>query len=313
MKDFTVEQDDASLDLFSTSPTHYQDLCLSFQRCPNGAPFFAFKRGGGRYGVVQGSCNSWNCPRCGVLVAKGHYGRIVEGAKELAQGGDLYFITITCRGGGLSVDDATKHYLAWTSKFLDACYAKAKRAGEKWAYVQVTEKQKRGHPHSHILTTFRPNDLVDGAVEKWTRGGTQGRQIEYVDALRSEWLQAAVCSSGLGDQYDISKVRTVEAASRYVAKYMFKKSQFAAYYPKHWRRVRYSQSYPQLKREQSDAFVLLTRDDWQRLASIAVVVDALPGDALESAQYFMQGHDTIVIERKEENHGHDRNGIHSRI
>lgn len=303
---FELEADSSTLDLFSTSPTHHQDLCSNFLRCPNGAPFFAFQRAGGRYGIVQGSCNSWTCPRCGILVAKGHYGRIVEGARELDKSGRLYFITITCRGADLSIEDATEHYLEWTGRFLDACYAKAKRAGEKWAYVQVTEKQKRGHPHSHILTTFSPGDLDDGFKSDWKRDNAGKLQRVQIPCLRSQWLARQVVRSGLGDQYDISKVRTVEGAARYVAKYMFKKSQFEAFYPKHWKRVRYSNSFPKMQRVKTDAFVLLSRDDWQHLAALAVVVDAPRGDALEAANYYLQGNDTVIIERKDENYGHDR-------
>lgn len=303
---FELEADSSTLDLFSTSPTLYQDLCSNFLRCPNGAPFFAFQRAGGRYGIVQGSCNSWTCPRCGVLVAKGHYGRIVEGARELAKGGDLYFITITCRGTELSIQDATDHYLEWTSKFLDACYAKAKRAGERWAYVQVTEKQRRGHPHSHVVTTFSPNDLVQGEKDNWITARDGTRHNQPIKCLRSDWVAKQVVRSGLGEQYDISRVKSVEGASRYVAKYMFKKSQFEAFYPKHWKRVRYSNSFPKMEKVKTDAFVLLSRDDWHHLATLAVVVDAERGDAFEAAHYFLQGHDTIVIERKEENHGDDR-------
>lgn len=290
------------LDLFSTSPTRYQDLCsvVPAVRCDFGAPFFAFRREGLRFGVVQGCCNHWNCRRCGVQVAKRHYGRIVEGCKKLAEESPLWFITITCRGKEVSEDEATKHYLAWTSKFLDSAYAKSKRAGALWAYVQVTEKQKRGHPHSHILTTFCPGDLCEGVVANWKTDADGVRRDHPREALRSAWIQSAVVRAGLGDQYDISAVRTVAAASRYVAKYMFKPSQFAAHYPKGWKRVRYSQSFPELPKQKTDAFVLLTSDDWHHLATLAAVVDAEAGDAFATAQYYLRGSDTLVHERKQE-------------
>jgi len=298
---FEIEADSGSLDLYSTSPTDaVKGLVLSsVLRCEYGAPYFAFCRGGARYGVVQGCCNHWNCVRCGLQVAKQHYGRIVEGARELAKDNDMWFITITCRGADLSEAEATKNYLAWTSKFLDACYTKAKRSGQIWSYVQVTEKQKRGHPHSHILTTFQPGDLIAGVVENWVTNASGERAAEYRDALRSEWLQRSVCQSGLGDQYDISKVQTIEGASRYVAKYMFKKSQFESHYPKGWKRVRYAQSWPDQAKPKTDAFVLLSRDDWHSLARKAAVVDAESGDAYETASFYMQGSDTIVYERTE--------------
>lgn len=298
---FEIESDSgAPLDLFSINPTKpafgFKDLCSV--RCTFGAPFFAYSEGGLRYAVVQGCCNHWECPRCGQMVAAKHYGRIVEGARAIAKDHDLYFITITCRGGDLSEKEATDHYLAWSSKFLDTCYTKAKRTGQDWYYVQVTEKQKRGAPHSHILSTFHPHDLVEGIKESWKRDASGKLVVSYDDALRSEWIQEMVQRAGLGEQYDISKVRTVEGAARYVAKYMFKKAQFEAHYPKHWHRVRYSQSWPKLAQKKTDAFVLLSADDWHLLAQKAAVVDAQVGDAYESACYFLHGSDTLIHERK---------------
>lgn len=281
-------------------------MLIPAERCAFGAPFFAFQRAGGRYGVVQGCCNHWECPRCGILVAKRHYGRIVEGARAIAKDNDLWFITITCRGKDLSEDEATKNYLAWTSKFLDAAYAKAKRAGAAWFYVQVTEKQKRGHPHSHILTTFAPSDVVEGTKTNWRTDNTGSVVREELPALRSAWLQSAVISAGLGDQYDISQVRTVEAASRYVAKYMFKDSQFGAHFPKRWKRVRYSQSWPDFAKPKTDAFVLLSADDWRHLASVAIVVDVERGEAFDAANYFLRGHDVVIHEKAAENGSADR-------
>lgn len=297
---FYVEASDDPLDLFSTSPTFLRtcaDLSQS-ERCKFGAPFFAFSRGGMRYGVVQGCCNRWECPRCGVQVAKQHYGRIVEGARTVAKEHELWFITITCRGKEITREDALKNYLRWTSKFLDACYTNGKRRGIDWYYVQVTELQRRGHPHSHILSTFAPHDLVEGVKENYVTKSRDGLVVEYDDCLRSDWLQSAVCSAGLGDQYDISKVQTVEGASRYVAKYMFKDSQFSAHFPKRWKRVRYSQSWPKLERQKTDAFVLLSVEDWRHLATLATVVDAPQGDAFETAEYFLRGSDTIVTSLK---------------
>lgn len=298
--DFSVEASSDPLDLFSTSPTRYQDLCCPIpeDRCKFGAPFFAFQRGGLHYGVVQGCCNHWECPRCGVMVAKQHYGRIVEGARTLSKDHELWFITITCRGKEISESEATKNYLSWSSKFLDSAYAKSKRAGKVWAYVQVTEKQKRGHPHSHILTTFCPGDITSGLVADW-KTDTDGVRRNYPrETLRSEWVQSAVVRAGLGDQYDISQVREIEGAARYVAKYMFKESQFSAHFPKHWKRVRYSQSWPKLPVIKTDAFVLLGSDDWRTLAQKAAVVDAEAGDAFEAAEFYLSGSDTIVYEKK---------------
>ena len=110
-----------------------------------------------------------------------------------AQGVKLAFLTVTCRGKELEADYAFRHYLEWTNRLLDAMRAKATRTTkdherEVWAYVQVTEKQRRQHPHSHILLSFMPADTVLGFVEKWANGRS-GWQVSIVPALRSEWLE----------------------------------------------------------------------------------------------------------------------------
>lgn len=296
--DWLVEADSTSLDLFSTSPTGAFPEGLRARPsplfCSNHAPFFAYQLGGNKYAVVQGNCNSWTCPRCGQLVAKNHYGRIVEGCRTLAKENELFFITLTCRGREISEKEAFEHYLDWTSKFLDAAYTKQKRSGKKWHYVQVTERQKRGHPHSHILTTFNPQDTYLGEVEKWSRDNSGKLLSEKVECLRSTWVLEQSEKSGLGNQYDISLVSSVEACSRYVAKYMFKDSQFNTEFPKRWKRVRYSNSFPKLPEKKSNAFVLLSREDWQKLTRKALIIVTSEEGAFYEAKHFLHGSDTIV-------------------
>lgn len=285
----------ASLDLFSTSPTK-EDLCSSFSppKCSYRAPYFAYKAEGKIWVVVQGCCNHWDCPRCGIQRAKEEYGRIVEGVRTLAKTDPIFFITITCKGRGLGVKEAEEKYLEWTNRFLDACRARCKRSGGKWFYVQVTERQKRKHPHSHILTTFNCGDVYTGDVQKWITDKQGNRKSEKVPALRSQWLAKAVKSAGLGEQYDISRVEKVEGASRYVAKYLFKDSIFTTDWPPRWKRVRYSQSFPKLPERATDAFVLLSQEDWYRLASKSYVVHAVGFDAYQEATDRLHFHDCIV-------------------
>lgn len=194
--------------------------------------------------------------------------------------------------------EAFKMYLTWTAKLLDACYTKAKRDGQKWSYVQVTEKQKRGHPHSHILATFAPNDLQTEQHWRWIIHPDGSRTWDMVNRLRSDWLQAQVVRSGLGDQYDISAVRAVEGAARYVAKYMFKPTQFTTKFPPNWKRVRYAQSFPKLPSKKTDAFPLVHFSDWVNLASLATVVDACEGEDVQHARAWLEATAVKVISRK---------------
>lgn len=284
-----------SLDQFSTSPTK-EDFGSDFSpsKCSYRAPYFAYKAQGKIWNVVQGNCHHWDCPRCGIGRAKQEYGRIVEGVRTLAREGGIYFITITCKGRDLSVKQAEEKYLEWTNRFLDACRQRCKRSGGKWYYVQVTERQKRKHPHSHILTTFDVGDCVEGTVRKFETNKAGRRVYRDVPALRSPWTQAALKRAGLGDQYDISVVDKAEGVSRYVAKYLFKDSIFTTDWPPRWKRVRYSQSFPRLPERKTDAFVLLQHADWYRLATVAVVVNVSDLDAYQEARDQLHFHDTIV-------------------
>lgn len=237
------------------------------KKCKYGAPFFAFGAAGKSVHIAQGCCNHWDCPRCGEQRAKMEYGRIVNGITEISAQDALYFITLTCRGRDMPREEALANYGTWTNTVLTALRKDAKKRGLTWHYVQVTELQRRGHPHSHILTTYYPDDLVLGTVDKWN---AKTKQYEPVEALRSKYLQARVKSSGLGEQYDISEVRTAAAAARYVAKYMFKGLDVEL--PRKWKRVRYSQGFPKLPEHQDKtAWVLITQEDWDLLSGFAVL------------------------------------------
>lgn len=226
--------------------------------------------------------------------ARREYGRMIEGIRKLSHHNTLFFITITCKGKEISYEQAEAGYLEWTSRFLDACYKRAIRRGQEWAYVQVTERQKRGHPHSHILTTFCPMDLRDGVVKKMVKSEGGVVASRNVPALRSEWLAGQVVKSGLGEQYDISFIESAEGASRYVAKYLFKQSMFETNWPKGWRRIRYSQSFPKWEREKSECFVLLKTEDWAKLARAALVVNVTDSNILADVRYHLKRHDVIV-------------------
>lgn len=297
-----VNEPQPFLDLFSTSPTYSEELCFAppelqpEKPCAYHAPFFAFCKHDHTYGITQGCCNHWDCPRCGQQRAKQEYGRIVEGIRTLSQTDKIWFITITCRGREMPLSESEKNYGYWTNKLLDAWRLQSKRTNQKWAYAQVTERQKRGHPHSHILTTFCPTDLsMDWKSERVTVSGKSC--MAFVSAYRSEYLASSTIRAGLGGQYDITQAGSVEAVSRYVAKYLFKDNIFNDKWPKGWKRVRYSQSFPKLQRSVSDCFVLLKRDDWQKLARIAVIVTANEQACLEEAQFWLKGSDTILINK----------------
>jgi hypothetical protein len=219
---------------------------------------------------------------------------MVNGCRELGQSHDLYFITVTCRGKEISHAYAEEHYGEWTNRLLDACRLKSKREDRQWHYVQVTERQKRLHPHSHFITTFTPSDAQRKTIRKQKRQESGQPKYELSEVLRSDWFESQIKRSGLGSQYEITKVRNAEAASRYVAKYLFKPSIFEDSWPKRWKRIRYSQSFPKAAERETEAIVLVTQEDWYDLAQKAVIVIVDNLDTFEEASNRLHFHDTIV-------------------
>lgn len=292
----------ASLDLFSTSQTSFdlyerqsrriRDAKLA--RCTYNAPYFAYQIKLAHYGVSQGCCNHWDCPRCGAIRAKEEYGRMVTGIESIAQTDPLYMLTITCRGKEITSEYADANYGEWTNRFLTSFRTRVKRASGKWCYVAVTERQTRGHPHSHILTTANPGDLHNETVLKcWTTGKKKG-QSEYITVLRSDWLQNAVVGAGLGEQYDISLVRSAQGASRYAAKYLFKDTMFKGDWPKGWKRIRYSNNFPKLPEIKTDAFPLIDFRDWRLLSRRSAFVTVTDPLILNDVRHHLSHGDTIV-------------------
>lgn len=238
------------LDLFS----------ISQKICSYNAPILAFVTDG-QGKLHQTCCNHWDCPRCGIMRAKQEYGRIVEGAKRLAEQHTLYFYTFTCRGRYLSLHKAERNYLLWTNRLLSTMRARCKKEGGAWVYVQVTERQKRGHPHSHLLMAWVPNDV------------RCLRDKEGKEYLASVWFSSAHRKSGLGTQSRITAVGSAEATSRYIAKYLFKDAMLTRM-PDNWHRVRYSQSFPKVDakelRENVEYITIKSDRDWQQIAKTGI-------------------------------------------
>lgn len=253
---------------------------LRYEKCENRAPFIFYVGDDGRARIVQGCCNSWTCPRCGHLRALEEYGRIVHGAKELAAAGHaLYFITLTCRGADMPLAEANRDYLKWTNRLLTNCRTAAKRQGKEWHYVQVTERQKRLHPHSHIITTFSPTDAEPARTGDRLASGAIAKR----DCLNSKWLVDACVSAGLGRMVDISSIGSPIAVAVYVGKYLFKAA-INTEWPKGWRRIRYSRSWPKMpERKPEIAFPLVTYADWLRMEALGMTVYADSEATLEAA------------------------------
>jgi len=254
---------------------------LRYLPCENRAPYIFYVDASNRARVVQGCCNSWTCGRCGHIRACHEYGRIVAGAKKLSEAGEsLYFLTLTCRGRDLELETANRDYMLWTNRLLTNARKVCKKLGNIWAYAQVTERQKRGHPHSHIMITFCPADVQEHGKGAELPNGATAKH----DTLYSQWLVDSCVSAGLGPMTDLSYVNSAVGVAVYAAKYFFKEA-VSTQWPKNWRRVRYSQSWPKLpKYEAILAFPLVKLSDWHKMEALERVVYADSAATLQAAQ-----------------------------
>lgn len=270
-----------------------------FIPCDYKAPLIAVRNteagGSKRFKIIQSNCHHWDCRRCGVMLARLHYGHIVYGAKKAANKNTMYFFTITSKGSDISMTDAQENYYMYTNRLLSSMRYQAKKSSSAWKYVQITERQKRGHPHSHFITTFVSNDME--IRRRWKYQTVKDKKKrKYYDTLRSDWVETACQRAGLGTQYYIDEIKEPEAMASYIAKYLFKTSALEQW-PDKWKRVRYSRSWDKIPLEdKGDALALLTSNDWQELSHKAVVVTVEYGceDIFERTWLGLYGSDVLI-------------------
>lgn len=227
-------------------------------------------------------------------------------------------MTVTCRGD-VELDKAERDYLQNTNRLNTAVSTYAGRLlGERVEYAAVVERQDRGHPHTHYLTTFCPVDafyitdeyerycenvrILNRSIPKNQRFSPE--KLENIDnrQMFSLWLSLAAVSAGLGVQVRIAVCDLVEGASRYIAKYLFKSLQTAKF-PKNWRRVRYSRGWPKLPEiEATSAFAVMSALDWNRVAKSGSGVECYGQDVFLRAlnwqvfQAYFIDHDGQIVD-----------------
>lgn len=222
--------------------------------------------------AYRASCNSWACPVCSQKRARKEYARIVKGIDAIEQRCDypLFFITLTAQSHRTqSLVAALSEYGYQTNKLMNAIRIRAVRElGASPYYVAVTELQKRGYPHTHmIIAGYVRRGFYRRSVSSWRVIDGYRRKVSR-DTIGDAWLERELVSSGFGTQYDIQYAANGGGLSRYLAKYLFKSlPQYT--FPKNWRRIRYSRNFPKLpERSVGDAevTVLLKNDDYKRYA-----------------------------------------------
>lgn len=183
------------------------------EQCPTPGPVMMGVNETSKKGRVwRPSCKRWSCPVCQLERAREWGFVALVGAVELqGDGCRLVFITVTSH----EKLNAEQSLHVWPDAWKKLRMRIA-RAHGKGDYFMVTERHESGRLHVHAVVTWD--------IEK-------------------RWLKDNARACGLGYQVDAEPIGDAGTIVSYIAKYLTK---FADQWPKGWRRVRMSQSWPKL-------------------------------------------------------------------
>jgi len=164
--------------------------------------------------ITRADCDSWTCTECRQRMSERWKLRAQIGVRQYVGAGlHVDFITITSHE---KLPDFAATAAVWRMAW-PVLYSALKRRQNQLAFFIVPEKHKDGRMHVHGL---------------WTAGVSQ------------KWLKDNGRRRGLGYQAKVKPVIDANAAARYVGKYIGKSLGDAV--PKHFRRVRISQGWPDI-------------------------------------------------------------------
>jgi len=166
-------------------------------------------------------CKKWSCKVCAPINALHEAIKTANGVYALhAAGLRAKFVTITQPGSVKTPEFAYAIIDNQWDKFRNRWQYWAKAQGVPNMYAAFVEGQSRRSdmPHFHIIATSMPSQ---DKVRDWST------------------------SSGLGYQADVQWIGAHAGVAWYVSKYSTKGSD-AQYIPKNFRRVRYSQDWPNM-------------------------------------------------------------------
>jgi len=223
---------------------------------------------------------------------------MVVGARQLGQDHKLYMMTITLPGD-IDIETGDAEYLERTHRLHANIGYRARTDKIPWHYASVTERQTRGHAHSHYITSFCPPDAyfivdhyekychdvqhINAKIPENMRYSPEPLKDIDLRQMFSVWLSLASVKAGLGVQCRMAVADIVEGASRYMAAYLFKVSIFQQW-PDGWRRIRYSQNWPKMPQNSTTgAFPVLKAQDWQAVAGLVGTIEIYSSDVYEKA------------------------------
>lgn len=122
-------------------------------------------------------CNSWACPICNPiknqkLRARAFNGKIFTQQAEKGQRKkyNQKFLTLTCPGAEYRANKTPEQALDEMQKNLNRLFTALKKYYGRFMYLRVTEKQKDGFPHFHVLLVgpaIAKKNILDHISDLW--------------------------------------------------------------------------------------------------------------------------------------------------
>jgi len=182
--------------------------------CNRAGLLIGWQNGARRAVVARANCDSWECEDCSKRMAERWGFRAEIGAREIFRRGErMDFVTITSHE---ALKTFAQTEAVW-KKAWEPLYNALKRVKVDLRYMIVPERHKDGRMHVHAL---------------WNAGVSQ------------KWLKDNARKRGLGYQCKVIEISSGGGAQKYVIKYIGKN--LGDDVPDHFRRVRVSQSWPDI-------------------------------------------------------------------
>ncbi len=153
-------------------------------------------------------CRSWNCAHCQPI-------RRRQLMAQAASGAPTRFITLTVNPQTYSSPEERLRALAWAWRNA-VKRIRREHPGKDIEYLAIVEATERGEPHLHIL--YRGPFLPQWQLSKW--------MADYINA----------------PIVDIRRVDSINAAVKYVAKYITKKPEQFGTAKRYWKSTGYELS-----------------------------------------------------------------------
>ena len=194
--------------------------------------------------IAEVNCKRYSCEDCG----PGRRARVVRLIRQGVRYGRAMHPNAPARLITLTyplevpADFNNRAHMIRTSERLRRLVQRLRRSGLELEYGRLPEATKRGRIHLHLITwgDFVPKCTDNG---RRARGLPTGRGSGSPCYCRSDrpCLQRAAWAEGFG-WAEVRAVRSVEAAAKYVAKYLVKQTDLQQW-PRYARRFSYSKRF----------------------------------------------------------------------